>query len=122
MLTKHIATRGHKMGNAIFFILINFAFFLVMELVMMGAFQLSKSTKAKKVIGIMCQAFLGLFMIGYFALVVLCIVVGIDLISKGEIGQGISMFFFAVLIAVCVYIWLITDWVKHIKDMKTRDR
>ena len=42
------------MGNAIFFILINFAFFLVMELVMMGAFQLSKSTKAKKVIGIMC--------------------------------------------------------------------
>ena len=42
------------MGNAIFFILINFAFFLVMELVMIGAFQLSKSTKAKTVIGIMC--------------------------------------------------------------------
>ena len=41
------------MGNAVFFIVINFAFFLVMELVMMGAFQLSKSTKAKKVIGIL---------------------------------------------------------------------
>ena len=122
MLTKHIATRGHKMGNAIFFILINFAFFLVMELVMMGAFQLSKSTKAKKVIGIMCRAFLGLFIIVYLALVVLCVVVGVDLIFKGEIGQGISVFFFAVLIAVCVYIWLITGWVKHIKGMKTRDR
>ena len=113
------------MGNAIFFILINFAFFLVMELVMMGAFQSSKSTKAKKVIGIMCKAFLGLFLIGYLVLVVLCVVVGVDLISKGEIGQGISVFFFAVLIAVCVYIWLITGRVKHIKhiqDMKTRDR
>ena len=110
------------MGNAIFFILINFAFFLVMELVMKGAFQSSKSTKTKKVIGVMCQAFLGLFIIGYLALVVLCAVVGIDLISKGEIGQGISVFFFAVLIAVCVCIWLITGRVKHIKDMKTRDR
>ncbi len=110
------------MWNAIFFILINFAFFLVMELVMKGAFQSSKSTKAKKVIGVMCQAFLGLFIIGYLALVVLCAVVGIDLISKGEIGQGISVFFFAVLIAVCVCIWLITGRVKHIKDMKTRDR
>ena len=113
------------MGNAIFFIVMNFAFFLVMELVMMGAFQSSKSTKAKKVIGIMCKAFLGLFLIGYLALVVLCVVVGIDLISKGEIGQGISVFFFAVLIAVCVCIWLITGRVKHIKhiqDMKTRDR
>lgn len=110
------------MWNAIFFILINFAFFLVMELVMKGAFQSSKSTKAKKVIGVMCQAFLGLFIIGYLALVVLCAVVGVDLISKGEIGQGISVFFFAVLIAVCVCIWLITGRVKHIKDMKTRDR
>ena len=34
------------MGNAVFFILMNLAFFLVMELVMMGAFQSSKSTKA----------------------------------------------------------------------------
>ena len=110
------------MGNAVFFLLMNLAFFLVMELVMMGAFQSSKSTKAKKVVGIMCQAFLGLFIIGYLALVVLCAAVGIDLISKGEIGQGISMLFFAVLIAVCVFIWLITGWVKHIKDMKTRDR
>ena len=110
------------MGNAAFLILMNFAFFLVMELVMMGAFQSSKSTKSKKVIGIMCKAFLGLFLIGYLALVVLCVVVGVDLISKGEIRQGISVFFFAVLIAVCVCIWLITGRVKHIQDMKTRDR
>lgn len=110
------------MGNTIFFLFILFAFFLVMELVMLGAFQLSKSTKAKKVIGIMCQVFLGLFIIGYLALVVLCVVVGVDLISKGEISQGISMFFFAVLIAVCVYIWLIRGWVKRIKGMKNRDK
>lgn len=110
------------MGNTIFFLFILFAFFLVMELVMLGAFQLSKSTKAKKVIGIMCRAFLGLFIIGYLALVVLCVVVGVDLISKGEISQGISMFFFAVLIAVCVYIWLIRGWVKRIKGMKNRDK
>ena len=110
------------MGNTIFFLFILFVFFLVMELVMLGAFQLSKSTKAKKVIGIMCRAFLGLFIIGYLALVVLCVVVGVDLISKGEISQGISMFFFAVLIAVCVYIWLIRGWVKGIKGMKSRNR
>lgn len=110
------------MGNRIFFLFILFVFFLVMELVMLGAFQLSKSTKAKKVIGIMCRAFLGLFIIGYLALVVLCVVVGIDLISKGEISQGISMFFFAVLIAVCVYIWLIREWVKRIKGMKKQNR
>ena len=110
------------MGNRIFFLSILFVFFLVMELVMLGAFQLSKSTKAKKVIGIMCRAFLGLFIIGYLALVVLCVVVGIDLISKGEISQGISMFFFAVLIAVCVYIWLIREWVKRIKGMKKQNR
>ena len=89
---------------------------------MKGAFQSSKSTKAKKVIGIMCRAFLGLFIIVYLALVVLCAVVGNDHISNGEIGQGISVFFFAVLIAVCVCIWLITGRVKHIKDMKTQDR
>lgn len=70
----------------------------------------------------MCRAFLGLFIIGYLALVVLCVVVGIDLISKGEISQGISMFFFAVLIAVCVYIWLIREWVKRIKGMKKQNR
>ena len=110
------------MGNTIFFLFILFVFFLVMELVMLGAFQLSKSTKAKKVIGIMCRAYLGLFIIGYLALVVLCVVVGVDLISKGEISQGISMFFFAVLIAVCVYIWLIRGWVKRIKGMKSRNR
>ena len=110
------------MGNTIFFLFILFAFFLVMELVMLGAFQLSKSTKAKKVIGIMCRAFLGLFIIGYLALVVLCVVVGVDLNSKGEFSQGISMFFFAVLIAVCVYIWLIRGWVKRIKGMKNRDK
>lgn len=110
------------MGNTIFFLFILFAFFLVMELVMLGAFQLSKSSKAKKVIGIMCRAFLGLFIIGYLALVVLCVVVGVDLISKGEISQSISMFFFAVLIAVCVYIWLIRGWIKRIKGMKKRNR
>ena len=110
------------MGNTIFFLFLLFAFFLVMELVMLGAFQLSKSSKAKKVIGIMCRAFLGLFIIGYLALVVLCVVVGVDLISKGEISQSISMFFFAVLIAVCVYIWLIRGWIKRIKGMKKRNR
>ena len=110
------------MDNAIFFILTIFALLLVIEFVMMGAFQSSKPTKAKKVIGIMCQAFLGLFLMGYLALVVLCVVAGVDLISKGETGQGISVFFFAVLIAVCVYIWLIRGWVKHIKDMKARNR
>ena len=110
------------MGNKIFFFLILFAFFLVMEFVMLGAFQSSKSTTAKKVIGIMCRAFLGLLIIGYLALVVLCVIVGTDLISKGEINQGVSMFFFAVLIAVCVYIWLIRGWVKRIKEMKSQNR
>lgn len=112
----------HKMGDTIFFLFMIFAFFLIMELVMMGAFQTSKSTTAKKVIATMCKVFLGLFITGYLALVVLCVVAGVDLISKGEIRQGISVSFSAVLIAVCVYIWLIRGWIQHIKDMKTRGR
>lgn len=36
------------MGNAIFFILINFAFFLVMELVMMGPFSCQNLQRLKK--------------------------------------------------------------------------
>ena len=106
------------MGNRVFVLLILFAFFLAMEFIMMGAFRLSNSTRAQKIIGIMCRVFLGLFITGYLALIVLCIVVGVDCISKGEIGQGISMFFTAVLVAVCVYVWLIRGWIKRIKEMK----
>lgn len=110
------------MGDKIFVILIVFVFFLIMELVMLGAFRLSNSTGAKKIIGIMCRVFLGLFIIGYIGFVALCIIVGFDFFAKGEIGQGISMFFFAVLIAVCVYIWLIKGWIKRIKEIKNQCR
>lgn len=110
------------MSDKIFFLFILFVLFLIMELIMIGAFQLSNSTKAKKVIGILCRAFLGLFIIGYVALVTLCIVVGIDFISREEIRQGVSMFFFAALIAICVYVWLIRGWIKRIKKMKNQCR
>lgn len=110
------------MGNKIFIILIMFVFFLIMEIVMLGAFQLSHATGAKKIIGIMCRVFLVLFIIGYLGFVVLCIIVGCDFFSKGEIGQGISMFFFAALIAVCIYVWLIKGWIKRIKEIKNQCR
>lgn len=76
------------MGNTIFFLFILFAFFLVMELVMLGAFQLSKATKAKKVIGIMCRAFLGLFIIGYLAWAETNVVSGNEVISVSDLAQG----------------------------------
>lgn len=47
-----------------------FVFFLIMEIVMLGAFQLSHATGAKKIIGIMCRVFLVLFIIGYLGFVV----------------------------------------------------
>ena len=110
------------MGDKIFVILIVFAFFLIMELVMLGAFRLSNSTGAKKIIGIMCRVFLGLFIIGYIGFVALCIIVGFDFFANGELGQGISMFFFAALIAVCIYVWLIKGWIKRIREIKNQCR
>ncbi len=52
------------MGNRLFILFILFAFFLAMEFIMMGAFRLSNSTRAPKIIGIMCRVFLGLFITG----------------------------------------------------------
>ena len=46
------------MGNTIFFILIIFAFFLVIEFIMMGAFQSSNLTKGKTILSILCQVIL----------------------------------------------------------------
>ena len=37
------------MGNRVFVLLILFAFFLAMEFIMMGAFRLSNSTRAQKI-------------------------------------------------------------------------
>ena len=52
------------MGNKIFFVLGAFVFFLVLEFVMMGAFQAVGSTKTKRVLRTLCQAFLVILIVG----------------------------------------------------------
>ena len=65
---------------------------------------------------VLCKLFLGLFIVAYLALVVLCVIVGVDLMTKGDVRQGVFMFLTAAVVAVCIYIWLIRGWVKHIKE------
>ena len=86
------------MTNTIFFVLLSFAFFLVMELVLMGAFRHSQSSKANKFLSVLCKLFLGLFIVAYLALVVLCVIVGVDLMTKGDVRQGVFMFLTAALL------------------------
>ena len=108
------------MGNKIFFVLGAFVFFLVLEFVMMGAFQAVGSTKTKMVLRTLCQAFLVILIVGYILLVGMSLFIGGDLLLQGEMSKGISVLLFSVIIAVCVYVWLIRGWIKHIKQMKNR--
>ena len=57
------------MGDKIFIILGFFVFFLVVEFVMMGAFQAVGSIKTKRVLRTLCQAFLAILIVGYLLLV-----------------------------------------------------
>ena len=106
------------MGDKIFIILGFFVFFLVVEFVMMGAFQAVGSTKTKRVLRTLCQAFLAILIVGYLLLVGMSLFIGGDLLLQGEISKGISVLLYSVIIAVCVYVWLIRGWIKHIKQMK----
>lgn len=108
------------MGNKIFFVLGAFVFFLVLEFVMMGAFQAVGSTKTKRVLRTLCQAFLVILIVGYILLVGMSLFIGGDLLLQGEMSKGISVLLFSVIIVVCVYVWLIRGWIKHIKQMKNR--
>ena len=106
------------MGDKIFIILGFFVFFLVVEFVMMGAFQAVGSAKTKRVLRTLCQAFLAILIVGYLLLVGMSLFIGGDLLLQGEISKGISVLLYSVIIAVCVYVWLIRGWIKHIKQMK----
>lgn len=103
------------MGNTIFFAGIVFIFFLAIEFIMMGAFQASNSTKAKGTLGKLCRAFLAICILAYLLLIGLFLFVGVDLLIDGEISKGISVLLSAIVVAACVYVWLIRGWVKHIK-------
>ena len=108
------------MGDKIFIILGFFVFFLVVEFVMMGAFQAVGSIKTKRVLRTLCQAFLAILIVGYLLLVGMSLFIGGDLLLQGEMSKGISVLLFSVIIAVCVYVCLIRGWIKHIKQMKNR--
>ena len=64
------------MGDKIFIILGFFVFFLVVEFVMMGAFQAVGSTKTKRVLRTLCQAFLAILIVGYLLLVGMSLFIG----------------------------------------------
>ena len=110
------------MGNTIFFLLIIFVFFLVTECIMMGIFQSSNATKGKTILSVLCRAILTIYIAAYLLLAGLSLYIGFDFLFVGETSNGISALLFAIVIAVCVYIWLIRGWVKRIKEMKNQDR
>ena len=110
------------MGNTIFFILILSASFPMIEFIMMGAFRSANATKGKTILSILCQVILVICITVYLLLAGLSLSIGFDLLLAGEISNEISVLLFAIAIAVCVYIWLIREWVKRIKEMKNRDR
>ena len=110
------------MGNSIFIVLLIFAILLVMEFIMVGAFQSSNSSKGKTILNILCQVILAFCIVAYLLLAGMSLYIGFDLILAGEMSKGISVLLFAIVIAVCVYVWLIRGWVKRIKGMKNRDK
>ena len=109
------------MGGTIFIVLIIFAFLLVMEFVMVGAVQSLNSTKGKTILSVLCRAILAVCIVAYLLLVGLSLYIGFDFLLTGDTSKGISVLLFAIVIAVCIYMWLIRGWVKHIKEMKNRD-
>lgn len=109
------------MGNTIFFVGIIFIFFLAVELIMMGAFQASRSTMTRRILGSFCRFFLVTFILAYLLLTGLFLFVGVDLFMEGEISKGLSLLLSAVIVAVCVYVWLIRGWIKHIKEKRWKD-
>ena len=102
------------MGNTIFFAVIVFAFFLAVEYIMMGAFQASGSTKTKRILGGVCRVFLAVCIVAYLVLIGLFLFVGADLLMEGEIEKGISLLLSAVVVAACVYVWLVRRWIQRI--------
>ena len=109
------------MGNTIFFVGIIFIFFLVVEFIMMGAFQASSSTMTRRILGSFCRFFLVTFILAYLLLTGLLLLVGVDLLLDGEISKGISLLLSAVIVAVCVYVWLIRGWIKHMREKRWKD-
>lgn len=104
------------MGNTIFFVGIVFIFFLAVEFIMMGAFQASSSTMTRRILGSFCRIFLVTFILAYLLLTGLFLFAGVDLLMDGEVSKGLSLLLSAVIVAVCVYVWLIRRWVKHIRE------
>lgn len=104
------------MGNTIFFVVILFIFFLAIEFIIMGAIQASSSTKTRRILGSFCRIFLATCILAYLLLTGLLLLVGVDLLLDGEISKGISLLLSAVIVAVCVYVWLIRGWIKHIRE------
>ena len=92
------------MGDKIFIILGFFVFFLVVEFVMMGAFQAVGSTKTKRVLRTLCQAFLAILIVGYLLLVGMSLFIGGDLLLQGEISKGISVLLYSVIILSLIHI------------------
>ena len=109
------------MGDTIFFVVIHFIFFLAIEFIIMGAFQASSSTKTRRGLGSFCRIFLATCILAYLLLVGLFLFVGVDLLMAGEVSKGISLLLSAVIVAVCVYVWLICGWIKHIREKRWKD-
>ena len=95
-----------------------FAVLIILEFIMMGAYQTLPSTRAKRILSVLCRVVLWLFILGYLLLVGASLYIGVDLLAGGKIDKGISVLLFAVIIAVCIYIWLVRGWIKHIKQMR----
>lgn len=102
------------MGNTIFSAVIVFAFFLAVEYIMMGAFQAAGFTKTKRILGGVCRAFLAVCIVAYLVLIGLFLFVEADLLMEGEIEKGISLLLSAVVVAACVYVWLVRRWIQRI--------
>lgn len=108
------------MGKIVFGVVI-FIILLILEFVMIGAYETSTSTKTKRLLSVFCRIILGLFVLGYLLLVAGSLFIGFDLLMDGAISKGVSVMLFSAIIAVCVYIWLIRGWFNHIKQMKISD-
>lgn len=95
-----------------------FVFFLFIEFVMMEAHQASPSTRGKKILIFFSRAILLFLILAYLLLVCASLFIGINLLLNGKTKDGVSVLLFSIIIAVCVYFWLIKGFIDRIKQGK----
>ena len=104
------------------YLLCAFAFFVLLELVQLGASQWIGCTGAKRVLGGLCRAVLAVCGGAFLLAAGLFGVAGWGILQDGNVGQGLLALLCGVLLAVCVYFWLLRGWWRAVRQNRAAQK